>query len=119
MMVIVDLLLTNHRLAPSVESQPVVSIRRWRIVTTADGEEHLTGLLENGYTWRVTSPIVEFRASPRCITTSSGRQYELVGPPAIDGVDVIVIAARLLINGLKDTENTSQIYWQVMANAVH
>ena len=116
-MVVVDLLLTNHRLAPSVQSQPVVSIRRWRIVTTASGEEHLTGLLENGYTWRVTSPVVEFKASARRIWTSSGRQYELVGPPAIDGADVIVIAAQLLINGLVDTENTSEIYWQATTNA--
>ena len=115
----VNLLLTNHRLAPSVESQPVVCIRRWRIVATANGEEYLTGLLENGYTWRVTSPVVEFKASARRITTSSGRQYELIGLPAVDLADVTVITAQLLINGLADTENTSEIYWQAMANAIH
>ena len=118
-MVIVDCILCHHRDAPSVESQPTVAIRSWQVVTTADGEARLAGVLENGYTWRVTSPLVVFNPSTRCITTSSGRRYELNGPPAVSGLDVIVIAAQLAMNGLARAKNTSEWYQQAMADAVH
>ena len=112
-------LLLNHRLAPSVSLEPKVIIRRWRIVKTAMNEELLAGILPNGYTWRVTTPIMAFYSAARCITTQLGHKYKLGGPPAVDGLDLLVIEAQLALNQVGHSSDTSEIYWQAMAQATH
>ena len=115
----ISLLLLNHRPAPTVAVQPTVSIRRWQIVETTLGEELLAGMLPGGYTWRVTTPITSFSASTRCITTTSGRVYELVGPSAVDDLDLLVIDANFALNYVGPAEDKSGVYAQAMAGAVN
>jgi len=109
----------NHRPAPRVTLQPTMTIRLWMIVKTSSGEELLTGVLPTGYTWRVTTPIIDFRASARCVTTRSGRKYELGGPPAADDLDLLVIHAQLALNEVGPAEDASEKYAQAMAAAIH
>jgi len=114
-----DAILSNHRRAPDVASQPFVKIRRWQVVRTAIGEEMLVGVLDNGFTWRVTTAIVNFSASDRRVTTRSGRLYELDGAPAVENLDLLVIAAHRMLNSLVHAEDTSEIYWRAVANSTH
>lgn len=109
--------LLNYRSAPSVLAQPTVDIRRWQIVKTTLGEMLLVGVLSNRFTWRVTTAIVAFCATTHWVTTQSGRKYELVGPPALDALDLMVIDARLAMNRISRVENVSDSYTQAMAGA--
>ena len=112
-----SLLLVNHRPAPTVEMQPTAVIRRWQVVKPTFGEALLVGVLPNGFTWRVTTPIVAFCASARCVTTRSGRRYELSGPPAVDALDLLVIDAHLALNQISGAANVSESYSQAIAGA--
>lgn len=90
--------ISNVRDAPSVDQQPLVQMQHWRVFLVA-GQRHLLGWVSEGITTRMTSPICEVRLFARQLVTSSGRLYELDGPPTEDPDRLMVLAARLIAIG--------------------
>lgn len=105
--------LTNHRSAPPITIQPQTSMYAWRIIEFDDARL-LVGLLENGFTCRLTTEIVSIDFSARQVRTSSGRLYELLGPPASDSERLTVITAYLVTSiGFCWTDTTDSV-WTAM-----
>ncbi|MBB5442054.1 MULTISPECIES: hypothetical protein [unclassified Paraburkholderia] len=73
-----------------VESEPEVSIARWKVIEIDAGTRHFVGLDERDLTGRVSSAIVAFDHSRLCGRTLSGRVYRLIGNPGqADNVDYV------------------------------
>jgi hypothetical protein len=109
--------LCNERLAPSVAEQPAVVLIDWRVVSRVNGDELLVGFWNSGISCRVTTPIAHFDPQRREVRTASGRQYELSGPPASSVRALLLIAARLVANGLSDCSDATAVFWQQIAAA--
>ncbi len=78
------ILLGNERDAPSIDAQPQMEVYSWRMLKSTDGELHLAKLRDRDMghgVVRLTSAIAAIDNSARVVTTSSGRQYSLLGPP--------------------------------------
>lgn len=105
--------LTNLRSAPSIEVQPHMSMYDWRIIEF-DDVRLLVGFLENGFTCRLTTEIVSIDFSARQVRTSSGRMYELLGPPASEPERLTGITAYLVASiGFCWTDTTDSV-WTAM-----
>lgn len=75
---------SNDRDAPIVDLQPRMEVDSWRLLRTPVGTLHLVTLRrlsEQGGTVRVTTRITVVDQVAGIVTTTSGRQYALVGPP--------------------------------------
>lgn len=74
-----------HQIVP-VSVEPVTVMTQWKLVqiTANDGRRfrHLVGRAD--YEGRVCSAIVSIDLAAMCMTTKSGRVYELEGPPGHD-----------------------------------
>ena len=71
---------------------------------------------------RKTSPIAWFSQSLREIVTSSGRRYELVGPPATDPESLVLMAWHLEASGCDVADEIADItslYWGAITGATH
>lgn len=90
------MVITNFRLAPSTMSQPRLPLFNWRIIE-CHGLQNLVGFLENGITCRLTTEIAFINVIAREVRTQSGRQYDLLGPPASDPDLLSVIAVRVMV----------------------
>lgn len=111
------LVLLHPRDAPDVRNQPRLSVHDWRMYQVGE-HIHLVGFLENGFTCRVTTPIDAVVAASRQVQTSSGRIYELDGPPAHDIQAMAIIGARLhQLFGAVDSDVTMN-YWGAMQAAL-
>lgn len=73
---------------PGVDSQPVLTLVRWRVLQVAEGptkgQQHLCGYCTENYEGRCSTAIVAIDRESRRCTTRSGRVYELRGRPAYD-----------------------------------
>jgi hypothetical protein len=110
----------NLRDAPDVAAQPNVDLSMWRVVeSAAEAERHLIGILSNGVTLRCTTPIKSLDPARRKVITSSGRTYQLIGPPAADSelVGAILMTARL--NGIGPTFDVTDLCWEAIQSATH
>lgn len=105
--------LTNSRPAPPIEVQPRTSMHEWRIIEFVDGRS-LVGFLENGFTCRLTTEIVSIDLSARQVRTSSGRLYELLGPPASQPERLAVIAAHLVASVGSHWMDVTDSAWTAM-----
>lgn len=78
-----SMMFVNERDAPIPDLQPRVEVRSWRLLRAPEGTLRLVllaGLTEQSGTVRVTSPITAVDQDAGIVTTSSGRQYVLMGP---------------------------------------
>jgi hypothetical protein len=74
----------------SVDSEPEVSIARWKVIEIDAGTRHFVGLDERDLTGRVSSAIVAFDHETLRGKTLSGRVYQLVGSPGTsDNADYV------------------------------
>jgi hypothetical protein len=111
------IVLCNSRNAPGVDDQPRLQLSDWRMHLVGQ-HTHLVGFLPNGFTCRVTTPIATVLSASRLVQTSSGRLYELDGPPAHDPLALAVIRARLhQLFGNIDADVTMN-YWGAMQAAM-
>ncbi len=69
----------------SVEEQPHLTLRHWRVIETELRERHFVGYCLENREGRVSSAIVSFDAKTRAGITLSGRRYVLAGGPGFDG----------------------------------
>lgn len=107
------LLYTPPRDAPPVEAQPAAYLKSWRLVQVQDDSVRLVGVTD-GNTYRLTSPVIHIDVTCRVVSTSSGRQYQLVGPPAITQQERTLIAGRIALNGLVVSDDASEALWSRM-----
>ena len=106
----------NWRQAPSIDSQPRMSIFEWRIVELVDGTV-LVGLLENGFTCRMTTLIERIDYQRREVTTQSGRIYELCGMPATKSASGTITTARIKLEGPRFRRDVTSKHWEAMRRA--
>ncbi len=67
-----------------VKRQPRLTLERWRIFLV-ENNWHVVAWCVESQDGRVTSPLASFDAARRLATTTTGRIYELAGPPGDDG----------------------------------
>lgn len=77
-------------LPPTADEQPEVSLVSWgafEVLVPELGAPtiHIAGLHERAGEGRVTSPVAKVDGASRCVVTSTGRVYRLIGPPGMQG----------------------------------
>ena len=75
------MMIISARDAASVAKEPREHLQQWRIFTLANGDRHFCGVRANGTTVRVSSKIVMFNSDDQNGMTTTGRIYQLEGPP--------------------------------------
>lgn len=95
----------------SVDVEPRVKLSWWRAVKLPDGSIHLcgsTGFVTGG---RVSSAVQSFDYGAATATTQSGRVYELVGPPGVDGDAYYTLNHWVLFHGITEWTEVSEEIW--------
>ncbi|NOV23397.1 hypothetical protein E5S69_07565 [Cupriavidus necator] len=95
----------------TVDEQPDITLRRWRVYETELGEHHFVGYCVENESGRVSSAIVSFDAKSRAGITRSGRRYVLYGEPSFDGDALHVWSFWAASNGVTETKDVSGEYW--------
>lgn len=67
-----------------VVDQPGLTLRSWSVRQLPDGDRHFVGWCIENREGRVSSKIEAFDANTKRGFTSTGRVYELAGPPGYD-----------------------------------
>ena len=111
------ILFTNERDSPSVEEQPLVKLRVWRVFRSAQGDFFIGAGLGGGAI-RLTSPLLRMDFVSGVAVTSSGRQYEFCGPPTVDQAAHQLITANALRRGLHGSADVSDLWWQALMHGL-
>jgi len=104
----------DDRDAPPVATQSRVEVRSWRLIQTPAGSYHLVMLsdqCETRATVRVTSAVVAVDPDAGVVTTSSGRQYKLIGPAEERPFERDVLAGGAVTLGLGDAVDVTVFAW--------
>lgn len=104
----------NERDAPPVEAQPFMEVYSWRLIRTPAGTLHLVALrdlTEERGTVRVTSAITAVDEEAGIVTTSSGRQYTLMGPAEERDFERDLLQGGAVRLGLGDAVDVSVFAW--------
>jgi len=104
----------NERDAPQVEAQPRVEVHCWRLLKASSGTLHLVtlrGLSDESATVRVTSAISAVDAAAGIVTTSTGRQYLLMGPFETRDFEVDLLHRGAVRLGMADSVDVSVFAW--------
>ncbi|WP_375212621.1 hypothetical protein [Aquabacterium sp.] len=109
----------NDRDAAAVEAQPRMEVHSWRLVRMPTGSLHLVILkdltAERG-TVRVTSAITAVDPEVRIVTTSSGRQYALMGPAEERDFELDLLHGGAVRLGLGDAVDVSVFAWDQLSS---
>jgi hypothetical protein len=84
----------------SVSEEPAVVLTGWFVVRMPTGYCHLAGRNVRAHEGRVTTAVVSLGPEERQVVTTSGRLYELVGPPGRDLDAMWVVRIWLRAHGL-------------------
>ena len=114
----INVQVSNWRLAPKVEEQPTVRMLHWRIFEV-DGDLRVLGWIKEGPTTRMTSPLRALLPTTRQVITHSGRIYEMDQPPTEDTERLVIILARLAAERILVTNDRSYEVWSAMVQAGH
>lgn len=110
----INVTFVNERDAPAVPAQPRMEVHSWRLIRTPAGTLHLVTLRdlndERG-TVRVTSSIMSVDRVLQVVTTSSGRQYALMGPPEERDFERDLLQGGAVRLGLGDAVDVSAFAW--------
>lgn len=107
----------NAREAPSLEKQPRMEVRCWRMMKSASGELHLASLRERTTdrgVFRLTSAIASIDFAAKIVSTSSGRRYELLASPERRAFEVHLLWAGVARLGLSGATDVSSWVWSRM-----
>lgn len=105
---------------PTVDDEPVIELRSWRVMQTERCERHFVGVHGSGMlaAGRVSSAIVSFDASQRRGVTRSGRVYILRGAPGgLDGDAAYTWAAWARFNRVASYEDVTHEFEAEAARA--
>ncbi|MBP0638010.1 hypothetical protein [Cupriavidus sp. AcVe19-6a] len=95
---------------PSVEADPEIVLRKWRVFATERGEHHFVGQNVESSNGRVSSAIIKFDRETRIGTTRSGRRYVLQGPSGRDEDAMHTWTVWKMLNDVKSAKNISSEY---------
>lgn len=104
----------NERDAPAVAAQPRMEVHSWRLIREPSGTLHLVtlrDLTEEQGTVRVTSAITAVDQEAGIVTTSSGRQYALMGPPEERSLERDLLQGGAVRLGMGDAVDVSVLAW--------
>ncbi|AVK72178.1 hypothetical protein BJN34_0025 [Cupriavidus necator] len=97
-----------YSVAP-VSEHPQLTLERWRVYETANGERHFVGYCVETHEGRVTTSILSFDICAQIGMTASGRRYQLSGWPCFDG-DAELVWSHLASQGVSKTKDVSLEY---------
>lgn len=109
--------LFNERNAPPVDGQPRMQVHSWRLIRTRSGTLHLVTLRDlgdEGGTVRVTSPISSIDRGRVIVTTSSGREYELMRPAEEREVERDLLRSGAVGLGMGAAVDVSVLAWDLV-----
>jgi hypothetical protein len=106
-----EITLSNYRNAPGVDAQAEVTLTTWSVFRDALGDNVLFGFHNGGKTIRMTTPIKEFDSAEMVVTTSSGRRYQLSGPPVIDAEILAAMAVYALQYSVILDADVTEEFW--------
>jgi hypothetical protein len=107
------------RNAPAVGAQPSVVLIEWRVFAFGSAVI-LAGVLANGRTLRVTTPVRALQPATRTWTTSSGRIYQTPNPPASDEKLRAVLDRFAQVHaGTCDVADVTEDFWRRIRGAAH
>ena len=111
--------LSTWRPAPDVSTQPTMVLTHWRVFINARGDRFLTGMLDNEFTLRITTPIEAVDLASRIWRTQSGRAYETPGLPA-ESLALCQVLALMVRIGDPSTHpgDVTDLFWAGMQRAV-
>jgi ATP-dependent Lon protease len=103
-----------YSVAP-VHEEPEEAMMRWsvreaRFSNVNDQSRHLVGYIARKGKGRVSSAIQSFDRDHRRITTSSGRVYQLVGPPGFDPDAEYIWRYWKTLNHVREEKDVTQEY---------
>lgn len=101
----------------SVEERSQMTIHSWRLIRTPAGTFHLVALMDPSTereTVHVTSPIIAVDGDGRIVTTSSGDEYELIGPPEERERERDVLLSGVLELGMGEAVDVSVLAWDLV-----
>jgi len=104
----------HPRDAPPVQAQPFMEVHSWRLIRTPAGSLHLVtlrDLTEERGTVRVTSAITAVDEQAGIVTTSSGREYALMGPAEERDFERDLLQGGAVRLGLGDAVDVSVFAW--------
>lgn len=99
-----------------IDTQPELTIVRWRVIETDLNERHLVGYVLENSEGRVSSALEEIDSKKRIVTTRSGRVYELSGPPGFDADGQHVWQRWKRINDVKSEQDVTQEVWAQLSS---
>ncbi|MFG6449104.1 hypothetical protein ACG0Z6_12770 [Roseateles sp. BYS180W] len=108
-----NFVLANVRDPSPVEEQPHVPLKWWRMLRTPEGDFHILALLDCG-SCRITSAIEGLNVRERSAITTSGRTYELGGPPVEQELVLLMLMTVAAHNGLGESVDVSEDMWTRM-----
>jgi hypothetical protein len=94
-----------------VDGEPEITLVRWRILETDEGDRHLVGAREDDFTGRVSTAITTFDPSRMVAVTRSGRTYQLRGEPGYNADAQYVWERWCAVNSVqKSSDVTAAVY---------
>jgi len=94
-----------------VDEEPEITLVRWRILETYNGDRHLVGAREDDFTGRVSTAITTFDPSRMVAVTRSGRAYQLRGEPGYNADAQYVWEQWCAANSVqKSSDVTAAVY---------
>ena len=94
--------------AATVQDQPCVTLRHWRVFEQPTGERHLVGLVVATGRARVSTALAQFDARTLRATTGSGRAYRLDGQPDETGTSQYVWSWWAILNNWVGARDVTQ-----------
>lgn len=97
-----------------VSEVPSIVLQDWAVIELADGDRHFAGYNITEGEGRASSKIVEFDPATMRGVTSTGRVYELDGPPGLRGDGLYTWNRWARINSVEDkfTDISGDLYAQ-------
>jgi len=102
--------MTVWKVAPVVV-EPQTQLLQWRVMAPPEGSRHIVGYAFPACTARTSSEVKQFDIDQLRAVTSSGRTYELVGPPGKDGDARYVWTVWRRLYEVGDFDDVSEQVW--------
>lgn len=94
-----------------VAQQPSLTLVRWKIFQLANGDRHFCGWAVQNREGRASTAIQTFDVCAMRGQTSSGRVYQLYGPPSEDAEGLHVWSTWARINSAESWSDVSEEVW--------